>query len=108
MKRLILFFVTSILLVSSMTSCAIAYNNINRERTRLDGKVLQTLSKTEALVVLSTPEYSSFIVKVVDESETFFDKKRVRGSYVRVGTYSYFNKDNIMKTVPVYAPMHNY
>ena len=108
MKSLILFFVTSILLVSSMTSCAIAYNNINRARTRLDGRVIQTLSKTEALVLLTSPGYSFLIVKVVDESETFFDEKRVRGSYVRVGTYSYMAKNDRMKTVPVYTPMHNY
>jgi len=104
-KRYSIYGIFTAILITLVSSCSIARNNIDAKRTYLDGSVLQTLSPSEALVRINLDDNRLFsVVKVVNNKKVFYDDKRIRGIYVRVGTYSYETKDHFIKTVPVYVP----
>lgn len=45
---------------------------------------------------------------MISSEEMYYDKLKVRGTFVLLGTYSYLNKDDLRKTVPVYIRRSEY
>lgn len=84
-----------------VTSCGMLTNNINANETYLSVKIIQTLGDGEALAMTNKGwEYN--VVKVVSNSEVYYDGKTLTGNYVLVGTYRYETVKNTIKTVPVF------
>lgn len=98
MKRLISI-LAMIILTLCFTSCGIMLNNINRERTRLNVEIFQTLSSTAALAQ-TTDDYK--VVMIQTDNERYYDGKTISGWFKLVDTYTYESKGNVIKTVPVY------
>lgn len=89
-------------------STRVMVNDISSERTFLSGYIFQTLSKGAALVRVKTSEYRSSVVKIVTDSEVYYDDKEIKGVFVRIGTYTYETMKETTKTVPVYIRESEY
>ena len=100
MKKTLLFALT-LLLVSS---CSALKDFTSRERRPLDVEIIQTLNKNEVLAV----DNKLHIVKLESFEETYYDGKRIKGNFFRIGVYTYETKDKIQKTVPVYMRLSEY
>lgn len=74
------------------------------ERMRLSVRIIQTLSKNEALAC--TEDFK--VVKLETNSEIYYDGKQVAGTFRLAGTYQYTNRKGILKTVPVYIRTSEY
>lgn len=78
---------------------------------RLSGKVIQTISRHQALVWINTQSYEATLVFLVlpdDSKEYLFDDLGINGYYVFIGTYRYTTNADTQKTVPVYVEKKNY
>lgn len=98
MKKLLILFVT----IFALTSCGTLQSVFSRDVKYIDGKIIQTHSSHAGLVMIEEG-MDYMIVMLVDPDKVFYDRKRVHGYYRLVDTYSYYNKDDIRKTVPVYV-----
>lgn len=96
---------TYFLLVFSfiLSSCS-TYNantNTGSSLTHLYLRIFQTLNEHEALAF--TRSYD--VVKIITDSDIYFDDKKVYGDFKLVDTYNYTTTKGIKKTVPVYKCM---
>jgi len=71
---------------------------------KLSIRIFQTLSENEALAKTE----DGMVVKVETLSDTYYDGNTFKGKYILAGTYSYTNRDNEVKTVPVYIKEKEY
>lgn len=89
-------------LTTSQAQSAGAYTSgtsIGSQKMYISGEIFQTLSRNECLV--RTKDYK--VVKLESLTEVFFDDKPINGYFIFVGTYSYYNKEDIKKVVPIYV-----
>lgn len=103
MKYRILFTLLSVVLL--LSSCSVLKEQGSKRY--LNVKVLQTLSKTEALVVPNS-QYDTNVYKVITSNEMLYDGKVIRGWYVLIDTYTYVTVKDLQKTVPVYISLNDY
>lgn len=106
MKKLI----ALIFAVLALTSCATTRSLSLGSSRYLSVEIFQTLSSTEALAMsknVFSPHYGE-IVKVVSDKEFYYDRAKIRGTFVMVGRYSYESRGNGFKTVPVYMRASEY
>ena len=83
---------------SLLSTSTLPYASIG-DRCSINVEVFQTLSDHEALAIDSK---DFFVIKLISTEETYYDKKRIHGTFVFVDTYTYEAKDERIKTVPVY------
>lgn len=76
------------------------------DKCYLDVKIFQAMNSHEALA--SGIESNSIVVKLITAEDTFYDGKRISGSYIMVDTYTYENKLETIKTVPVFIKVNEY
>ncbi len=103
MKYRILFTLLSVVLL--LSSCSVLKEQGSKRY--LNVKVLQTLSKTEALVVPNS-QYNTNVYKVITSNEMLYDGIVIRGWYVLIDTYTYVTVKDLQKTVPVYISLNDY
>lgn len=101
MKRILILLIT----MFALTSCSVFYSaNEIGHVTYLNVKIFQTLSKNSALADIA----SGSVAEVITTKDIYYDNLYLRGQFVFVGTYSYINKENTRKTVPVYMRYYEY
>ena len=112
-KRITTLLVAAITLCLTCTSCITMMavlaasesgNNISRGQTRLNLTIIQTYNSTEALAI--TKNYD--VVKIETVLDTYYDGKKIKGRFTRVGTHTYENNLSYIKTVPVYVLTSEY
>lgn len=109
-KKLLLLLSISILLFAS--SCSV-FTRTSLSSARIGDKcylrvkIFQALNSHEALAT-STDNSSNIVVKLITTEDTFYDGKRVSGTYIMVNTYTYENKLETIKTVPVFIKVSEY
>ena len=69
-------------------------------------RIFQALNSHEALATSS--DNTNIVVKLITTEDTFYDGKRVSGTYIMVDTYTYENKLETIKTVPVFIKVSEY
>lgn len=74
-------------------------NNISRESSYLELRIIQTLAKGEALACTEKFE----VVKIESLTEIYYDGKRVNGYFTLLDTYTYQTRNGVWKTVPVFV-----
>ena len=84
-------------LSSTVVNSTLQYASVG-DRCFIEVEVFQTLSDHEALAM----DKNFFVIKLISSTETYYDKKRINGTFVFVDTYTYETKDQGLKTVPVY------
>lgn len=94
---------TTLALLSSAASWS-SNNNISREKTYLDLKIIQVLGKGEALAV--TDKFD--VVKIESLNDIYYDGKKVSGNFTLLDTYTYQTKKGQWKTVPIYIMTKEY
>ena len=73
----------------------------------MNAKIFQAVNSHEALATTSR-ELNSIVVKLITSEDTYYDGKRVSGTFIMVDTYTYENKQEIIKTVPVFIKVSEY
>ena len=110
MKKTLLSLSVSILLL--LSSCSIftqtSLSNASiGDKCYLNTTIFQAVNSHEALATTSR-EPNSIVVKLITSEDTYYDGKRVSGTFVMVDTYTYENKQEIIKTVPVFIKVSEY
>ena len=100
---LILFCVSS---CSILTRVSLSNASIG-DKCYLNATIFQAINSHEALATTSR-EPNSIVVKLITSEDTYYDGKRVSGTFVMVDTYTYENKQEITKTVPVFIKVSEY
>lgn len=110
MKKALLPLSVSILLL--LSSCSIftraSLSNASiGDKCYLNATIFQAVNSHEALATTSQ-ERNSIVVKLITSEDTFYDGKRVSGTYIMVDTYTYESKQETIKTVPVFIKVSEY
>ena len=110
MKKALLPLSVSILLL--LSSCSIftraSLSNASiGDKCYLNATIFQAVNNHEALATTSREPYS-IVVKLITSEDTFYDGKRVSGTFIMVDTYTYENKQETIKTVPVFIKVSEY
>ena len=110
MKKALLPLSVSILLL--LSSCSIftrtSLSNASiGDKCYLNATIFQAVNSHEALATTSR-ELNSIVVKLITAEDTYYDGKKVSGTFVMVDTYTYENKQNTIKTVPVFIKVSEY
>ena len=108
-KALLLLSLSTLLLVSScsvFTRTSLSHATIG-DKCYLNATIFQAVNSHEALATTSR-ELNSIVVKLITSEDTYYDGKRVSGTYVMVDTYTYENKQERIKTVPVFIKVSEY
>ncbi|MBO7617254.1 MAG: hypothetical protein J6T22_08620 [Bacteroidales bacterium] len=108
-KALLLLSLSILLLVSScsiFTRTSLSHATIG-DNCYLNATIFQAVNSHEALATTSR-EPNSIVVKLITSEDIYYDGKKVSGTYVMVDTYSYENKQEITKTVPVFIKVSEY
>lgn len=77
------------------------------DKCYLNATIFQAVNSHEALATTSR-ELNSIVVKLITSEDTYYDGKRVSGTFVMVDTYTYENKQETIKTVPVFIKVSEY
>ena len=110
MKKALFLLSTTLLLLTS--SCSI-FTRVSLSNASIGDKcyfnatIFQAVNSHEALATTSR-EPSSIVVKLITSEDTYYDGKKVSGTYIMVDTYTYENKQGIIKTVPVFIKVAEY
>ena len=64
------------------------------------------MNSQEALA--TSVDNNNIVVKLITTEDTFYDGKRVSGTYIMVDTYTYENKLETIKTVPVFIKVSEF
>ena len=96
MKKALLPLSVSILLL--LSSCSIftraSLSNASiGDKCYLNATIFQAVNSHEALATTSH-ELNSIVVKLITSEDTYYDGKKVSGSFIMVDTYTYENKQN--------------
>ena len=67
----------------------------------MNATIFQAVNSHEALATTSD-ELNSIVVKLITTEDTYYDGKKVSGTFIVVDTYTYENKQEITKTIPVF------
>ena len=108
-KALLLLSLTILLFVSScsvFTRASLSNASIG-DKCYLNATIFQAVNSHEALATTSH-ELNSIVVKLITSEDTYYDGKKVSGSFIMVDTYTYENKQNTIKTVPVFIKVSEY
>ena len=73
----------------------------------MDAKIFQALNSHEALATTGY-NLNNIIVKLITSEDTYYDGKWVSGTFIMVDTYTYENKQETIKTVPVFIKVSEY
>lgn len=96
MRKTSFLFILCFILLSCSTY---NYNqNTNSSLKTLSLRIFQTLNEHEALAF--TRSYD--VVKIIANSDIYFDDKKLYGDFKLVDTYNYITTKGVKKTVPVY------
>ena len=111
MKKIVLLLLALIplLFVSScsvFTRVSLSHATIG-DKCYLNATIFQAVNSHEALATTSR-ELNSIVVKLITSEDTYYDGKKVSGTFVMVDTYTYENKQEIIKTVPVFIKVSEY
>ena len=108
-KALLPLSVSMLLLLSScsMFSRASLSNASIGDKCYLNATIFQAVNSHEALATTSR-ELNSIVVKLITAEDTYYDGKKVSGTFIMVDTYTYENKQNTIKTVPVFIKVSEY
>jgi len=79
-------------------------SDISRDKTSLSLKVFQTHTPFEGLAF--TPDGD--VVKLRTVTVEVYDGLKIKGKFVKVGTYKYETSSGSIKTVPVFVPKSDY
>jgi hypothetical protein len=110
MKKVLLLLL-SISVLLFVSSCSV-FNRASLSSARigdkcyLNVKIFQAFNSHEALA--TSAEMGNIVVKLITAEDTFYDGKRVSGTYIMVDTYTYENKLETVKTVPVFIKVSEY
>ena len=114
MKRIFLCSIAIFLILGVCTSCFTTMaviaaseqsnDNISRKQTVLHLTIIQTLGRNGALAWTNSHD----VVKIETVSDTYFDGKRIQGSFTLVGTFRYEANNGQLKTVPVFVLTSEY
>lgn len=110
MKRFIILFLSALLLSScsifapTYTTYSTPKSDISKTDTYLTLKVFQTFNKGSALAMTESFD----VVKIISSIDTYYDGKKIAGRFILVDTYTYMNKENQYKTVPVFVAKDEY
>lgn len=74
--------------------------DISKNKTKLKLQIIQTITPHEGLA--STPKYE--VVKVRTITEVIYDGKQMKGTFIRIDTYTYTTINGVVKTIPVFVP----
>jgi hypothetical protein len=110
MKKALLLLSVSILLILSSCSLftrASLSNASIGDKCYLNATIFQAVNSHEALATTSH-ELNSIVVKLITSEDTYYDGKKVSGTFIMVDTYTYENKQNTIKTVPVFIKVSEY
>ena len=77
------------------------------DKCYLNATIFQAVNSHEALATTSR-ELNSIVVKLITAEDTYYDGKKVSGTFIMVDTYTYENKQNTIKTVPVFIKVSEY
>ena len=109
-KALLLFSALTLLLFVSSCSvfnrASLSHASIG-DKCYLNATIFQAVNSHEALATTSR-ELNSIVVKLITSEDTYYDGKKVSGTYFMVDTYTYENKQEIIKTVPVFIKVSEY
>ena len=108
-KLLPLFSISILLLVSScsiFTRASLSNATIG-DKCYLNATIFQAVNSHEALATTSR-ELNSIVVKLITSEDTYYDGKRVSGTFIMVDTYTYESKQETIKTVPVFIKVSEY
>lgn len=111
MKNTTLLF-SALLLLLFVSSCSIftrstLSNASIGDKCYLNATIFQAVNNHEALATTSQAP-NSIVVKLITSEDTFYDGKRVSGNFIMVDTYTYENKQETIKTVPVFIKVSEY
>ena len=76
------------------------------DKCYLNVRIFQAMNSHEALA--TSVENNNIVVKLITTEDTFYDGKKVTGTYIMVNTYTYENKLETIKTVPVFIKVSEY
>lgn len=108
-KILLLLSISILLFVSScsvFTMASLSNASIG-DKCYLDAKIFQALNSHEALATTGY-NLNNIIVKLITSEDTYYDGKWVSGTFIMVDTYTYENKQETIKTVPVFIKVSEY
>ena len=104
MKKLLSLLSISILLLASscsvFTRASLSHATIG-DKCHFNATIFQAVNSHEALATTSR-DPSSIVVKLITSEDTYYDGKIVSGTFIMVDTYTYENKQETIKTVPVF------
>ncbi|MBQ6101018.1 MAG: hypothetical protein IJK36_02600 [Bacteroidales bacterium] len=108
-KTLLLLFVLILFCVSSCSVLnRVSLSNASiGDKCYLNATIFQAVNSHEALATTSH-ELNSIVVKLITSEDTYYDGKKVSGTFIMVDTYTYENKQNTIKTVPVFIKASEY
>ena len=107
-KTLFLLFTTLLLTTSCSVFTRVSLSNASiGDKCHLNATIFQAVNNHEALAATSQ-EFNSIVVKLITSEDTYYDGKKVSGTYIMVDTYTYENKQGITKTVPVFIKVSEY
>lgn len=109
MKKVLL--LLSIAILCTLSSCSLLNrttlsNATIGDKCHLNVTIFQAINSHEALA--KGLENNSIVVKLITSEDTFYDGKKISGTYVMVDTYTYENKLETIKTVPVFIKVSEY
>ena len=110
MKRtLILLSISILLFVSSCSVFTLTSLSNARigDKCYLEVRIFQAFNSHEALATTGY-DINSIVVKLITDEDTFYDGKKLSGNFVMVDTYTYENKQETIKTVPVFKKVSEY
>ncbi len=76
------------------------------DKCYLNVRIFQAMNSQEALA--TSVDNNNIVVKLITTEDTFYDGKRVSGTYIMVDTYTYENKLETIKTVPVFIKVSEF
>ena len=76
------------------------------DKCYLNVRIFQAMNSHEALA--TSVKNNNIVVKLITTEDTFYDGKKVTGTYIMVNTYTYENKLETIKTVPVFIKVSEY
>ena len=98
-------------LLCTLSSCSLFRTSLSHaaigDKCYLNATIFQAVNSHEALATTSQ-ERNSIVVKLITSEDTFYDGKRVSGTYIMVDTYTYESKQETIKTVPVFIKVSEY
>ena len=108
-KLLLLLSISTLLLISSCSILSrVSLTNASiGDKCYLNATIFQAVNSHEALATTGR-ELNSIVVKLITSEDTYYDGKKVSGTFIMVDTYTYENKQEITKTVPVFIKVSEY